>query len=311
MAHRFTIGVEEEFQIIDPATCELRSHVSQIVSAASPDIAEQVKHELHQSIVETGTRICENVSELRIEMHRTRGELVAAAERAGLQVAAAGTHPFSSWIDQVISPGERYQHIIEEMGQLARSLLIFGMHVHVAMPDKQTTIDMMNGVRYFLPHLLALSTSSPFWMGRNTGLKSFRTTVFRRFPRTGVPEQFESWSAYENFVNLLMKLNCIDNGKKIWWDVRPHPTFGTLEFRMFDVSTRVEEAVAINYREAASPQPAQYELAAVRARTDRRKQMARGAVRHQRKTNRLRQGSRSAHASADSRIAGIGGRCGR
>jgi glutamate---cysteine ligase / carboxylate-amine ligase len=245
MVHRFTIGVEEEFQIIDPATCELRSHVMQLVSAASPDIVEQVKGEMHQSIVETGTRICDNVSDLRIEMHRTRGELVAAAERAGLQVAAAGTHPFSSWIDQVISPGERYQNIVEELQQLARSLLIFGMHVHVAMPDKQTTIDMMNMVRYFLPHLLALSTSSPFWMGRNTGLKSFRTTVFRRFPRTGVPEQFESWSAYENFVNLLVKLNCIDNGKKIWWDVRPHPTFGTLEFRMCDVTTKVEEAVAI------------------------------------------------------------------
>jgi carboxylate-amine ligase len=245
MAHRFTIGVEEEFQIIDPATCALRSHVSQLISAASPDIVEQVKHEMHQSIVETGTNICQNVAELRIEMHRTRGELVAAAERVGLQVAAAGTHPFSSWIDQVISPGERYQNIIEELQQLARSLLIFGMHVHVAMPDKQTTIDMMNMVRYFLPHLLALSTSSPFWMGRNTGLKSFRTTVFRRFPRTGVPEQFESWSAYENFVNLLIKLNSIDNGKKIWWDVRPHPTFGTLEFRMCDVATKVEEAVAI------------------------------------------------------------------
>jgi carboxylate-amine ligase len=245
MAHRFTIGVEEEFQIIDPATCELRSHVMQLVSAASPDIVEQVKNEMHQSIVETGTNICQNVGELRIEMHRTRGELVAAAERAGLQVAAAGTHPFSSWIDQVISPGERYQNIIEELQQLARSLLIFGMHVHVAMPDKQSTIDMMNMVRYFLPHLLALSTSSPFWMGRDTGLKSFRTTVFRRFPRTGVPEQFESWSAYENFVNLLVKLHCIDDGKKIWWDVRPHPTFGTLEFRMCDVTTKVEEAVAI------------------------------------------------------------------
>ena len=245
MAHRFTIGVEEEFQIIDPATCELRSHVSQLVSAVSPGIIEQVKNEMHQSIVETGTNICQNVAELRIEMHRTRGELVAAAERAGLQVAAAGTHPFSSWIDQVISPGERYQNIIEELQQLARSLLIFGMHVHVAMPDKQTTIDMMNMVRYFLPHLLALSTSSPFWMGRNTGLKSFRTTVFRRFPRTGVPEQFESWSAYEHFVDLLVKLHCIDNGKKIWWDVRPHPTFGTLEFRMCDVATKVEEAVAI------------------------------------------------------------------
>jgi len=170
---------------------------------------------------------------------------VMAAESTGLQVAAAGTHPFSSWIDQVISPGERYQHIVEEMGQLARSLLIFGMHIHIAMPDKQTTIDMMNTVRYFLPHLLALSTSSPFWMGRNTGLKSFRTTVFRRFPRTGVPEMFDSWSAYENYVNLLIKLNCIDNGKKIWWDVRPHPTYGTLEFRMFDTTTKVEEAVAI------------------------------------------------------------------
>jgi len=245
MAHRFTIGVEEEFQIIDPETCELRSHVMQLVSAASPDILEQVKGEMHQSIVETGTRICDSVGDLRIEMHRTRGELVAAAERADLQVAAADTHPFSSWIDQVISPGERYQNIVEELQQLARSLLIFGMHVHVAMPDKQTTIDMMNMVRYFLPHLLALSTSSPFWMGRNTGLKSFRTTVFRRFPRTGVPEQFESWSAYENFINLLVKLNCIDNGKKIWWDVRPHPTFGTLEFRMCDVTTKVEEAVAI------------------------------------------------------------------
>jgi carboxylate-amine ligase len=245
MAHRFTIGVEEEFQIIDPATCELRSHVLQLVSAASPDIVEQVKHEMHQSIVETGSKICEDVGELRTEMHRTRGELVAAAERVGLQVAAAGTHPFSSWIDQVISPGERYENIVEELQQLARSLLIFGMHIHVAMPDKQTTIDMMNMVRYFLPHLLALSTSSPFWMGRNTGLKSFRTTVFRRFPRTGVPELFESWSAYENFVNLLVKLNSIDNGKKIWWDVRPHPTFGTLEFRMCDVATKPEEAIAI------------------------------------------------------------------
>ena len=246
MAHRFTIGVEEEFQIIVPETLELRSHVVQLISsAAARGVGDLVKQEMHQSIVETGTKICENVSELRLEMHRTRSELVMAAESTGLRVAAAGTHPFSSWIDQVISPGERYQNIVEEMGQLARSLLIFGMHIHVAMPDKQTTIDMMNMVGYFLPHLLALSTSSPFWMGRNTGLKSFRTTVFRRFPRTGIPEVFESWSEYENFINLLVKLNCIDTGKKIWWDVRPHPTYGTLEFRLFDTATRVEEAVAI------------------------------------------------------------------
>src|SRR5450631_2772654 len=245
MAHRFTIGVEEEFQIIDPATCELRSHVMQLVSAASPGIVEQVKHEMHQSIVETGTNICDSVHELRIEMHRTRGELVAAAERAGLQVAAAGTHPFSSWIDQVISPGERYQNIIEELQQLARSLLIFGMHVHVAMPDKQTTIDMMNMVRYFLPHLLALSTSSPFWLGRDTGLKSFRTTVFRRFPRTGIPDHFQSWNEYEEYVNTLVDLHCIDNGKKIWWDLRPQPTFGTLEFRICDVPTAPRASIAI------------------------------------------------------------------
>ena len=246
MAHRFTLGVEEEFQIIDPETLELRSHVVQLLSAAaSRGLGDPGKQAMHQSIVETGTKICENVSELRLEMHRTRSELVSAAESTGLQVAAAGTHPFSSWIDQVISPGERYQHIVEEMGQLARSLLIFGMHIHVAMPNKQTTIDLMNMVRYFVPHLLALSTSSPFWMGRNTGLKSFRTTVFRRFPRTGIPETFESWNQYESYVNLLVKLNCIDNGKKIWWDVRPHPTYGTLEFRMFDTATKVEEAVAI------------------------------------------------------------------
>src|ERR1700726_2819941 len=245
MAHRFTIGVEEEFQIIDPATCELRSHVMQLVSAASPDIVEQVKHEMHQSIVETGSKICESVSELRIEMHRTRGELVRAAEKVGLQVAAAGTHPFSSWIHQVISPGERYQNIVEELQQLARSLLIFGMHVHVAVPDRTAMIDLMNMARYFLPHVRALSTRAPFWMGRDTGLKSFRTTVFRRFPRTGIPDHFNSWSEYEDYINLLVKLHCIDNAKKIWWDVRPHPTFGTLELRIFDVVTRVDEAVAI------------------------------------------------------------------
>jgi carboxylate-amine ligase len=244
MSHRFTIGVEEEFQIVDPTSCELRSHVTELM-AASAELGEQVKPEMHQSIIEIGTKICQNVHELDTDMRRTRGELVRAAESRGLQVAAAGTHPFSSWIDQVISPGERYQNIVEEMGQLARSLLIFGMHVHVAVPDRTTMIDLMNMARYFLPHLLALSTSSPFWMGRDTGLKSFRTTVFRRFPRTGIPDHLSSWSQYEDYVELLIRLHSIDNAKKIWWDVRPHPTFGTLEFRIFDVVTRVEEAVAI------------------------------------------------------------------
>jgi len=245
MSHRFTIGVEEEFQIIDPVTCELKSHVSKLMAASAPGAGDQLKPELHQSIVEMGTNICSDVEEVRREIIRTRHELVATADRAGLHVAAAGTHPFSTWMDQVISPGERYRMIVEELQQLARSLLIFGMHVHVAMPDKSTTIDIMNEVRYFLPHILALSTSSPFWMGRNTGLKSYRTAIFRRFPRTGVPDHFSSWGDFESFVQLLVDLNCIDNGKKIWWDVRPHPTFGTLEFRICDVTTRIEETVAI------------------------------------------------------------------
>jgi len=245
MAHRFTVGVEEEFQIVDPTTWDLRSHVSQLLASGTPSLGEQIKREMHQSIVEVGTPICADVAQVEREVLRMRSELCSAADRVGLAVAAAGTHPFSSWIDQVISPGERYENIVEELQQLARSLLIFGLHVHVAMPDRTTAIDIMNAARYFLPHLLALSTSSPFWMGRDTGLKSYRTTIFRRFPRTGVPDHFGSWSEYENYVKLLVELHSIDDARKIWWDVRPHPTFGTLEFRVCDVPTRPEAAVMI------------------------------------------------------------------
>jgi carboxylate-amine ligase len=245
MAHRFTLGVEEEFQIVDPQTWGLRSHVTQLLESSTPALGDQVKRELHQSIVEVGTKICENVHELEHEIFRIRHELTSGAERVGLAVAAAGTHPFSDWKDQILSPGVRYDSIVEELQQLARSLLIFGLHVHVAVPDRQTAIDLMNQARYFLPHLLALSTSSPFWMGRDTGLKSYRTTVFRRFPRSGVPEHFDSWSEFEEYVQLLVDLHCIDDGRKIWWDVRPHPTFGTLEFRVCDVPTRPEEAIML------------------------------------------------------------------
>ena len=245
MAHRFTVGVEEEFQIVDPQTWELRSHVSELLASSSASLGEQIKSELHQSIVEVGTKICQNVPELTEEIFRIRRELTSAAERVGLAVAAAGTHPFSDWKDQILSPGVRYNSIVEELQQLARSLLIFGLHVHVAVPDRTTAIDLMNAARYFLPHLLALSTSSPFWMGRDTGLKSYRTTIFRRFPRTGVPDHFGSWSEYENYINLLIELHSIDDARKIWWDVRPHPTFGTLEFRVCDVPTRPEAAVML------------------------------------------------------------------
>src|SRR5919199_646066 len=245
MEHAFTVGVEEEFQIVDPNTWELRSHVSELLASSAPAFGDQIKRELHQSIVEVGTKICGSIDELAEEIIRIRRELAHAAERVGLRVAAAGTHPFSSWMDQVISPGQRYENIVEELQQLARSLLIFGLHVHVAVPDRTSMIDLMNEARYFLPHLLALSTSSPFWMGRDTGLKSFRTTVFRRFPRTGIPDHFSSWSEYENYVELLVELHSIDNAKKIWWDVRPHPMFGTLEFRICDVPTAPRASIAI------------------------------------------------------------------
>lgn len=242
---RFTVGVEEEFQILDPDTGELRSHVSELLASSAPVLGDQIKRELHQSIVEVGTRICQDVSELREEIFRIRRQLAESADRAGLAVAAAGTHPFSHWKDQVLSPGVRYESIVEELQQLARSLLIFGLHVHVAVPDRQTAIDLMNQARYFLPHLLALSTSSPFWMGRDTGLKSYRTTIFRRFPRTGVPDHFGSWSEYENYVKLLVDLKCMEDARKIWWDIRPHPTYGTLEFRVCDVPTRPADAVML------------------------------------------------------------------
>jgi len=245
MAHPFTLGVEEEFQIVDPDTWELRSHVSELLASSAATFGDQIKPEMHQSIVEVGTKICGGVGELAEEIIRNRRGLADAAERVGLRVAAAGTHPFSSWMDQVISQGERYQNIVEELQQLARSLLIFGLHVHVGIPDRALAIELMNEARYFLPHLLALSTSSPFWMGRDTGLKSYRTTVFRRFPRTGIPDRFESWSEYQEYVDLLVELRSVDDAKKIWWDIRPHPTFETLEFRICDVPTAPRATIAI------------------------------------------------------------------
>jgi len=245
MGHPFTIGVEEEFQIVDPDSWELRSHVSELLASSAATFGDQVKRELHQSIVEVGTKICANVEELATEVIRARRGLADAAERVGLRVAAAGTHPFSSWTEQTLSPGERYKNIVDELQLLARSLLIFGLHVHVAIPSESLTIELMNEARYFLPHLLALSTSSPFWMGHDTGLKSYRTAVFRRFPRTGIPDRFESWSEYQEYVKLLVDLHCLDNAKKIWWDIRPHPTFGTLEFRICDVPTAPHATIAI------------------------------------------------------------------
>jgi carboxylate-amine ligase len=241
----FTLGVEEEFQIIDPDTRELRSHVQEILEEGKLLLKERVKPEMHQSVIEIGTGICKDVSEVRQDVGEMRAEIIRLARKQGMRVASAGTHPFSNWADQKIFPDPRYDRVVEEMQLLARANLIFGLHVHVGISDRQLAFQIMNEARYFLPHLLALSTNSPFWIGMNTGLKSYRSKVFDRFPRTNIPDTFTSWSDFENFVNLLVRTNCIDNAKKIWWDVRPHPFFGTLEIRVCDIPMRVDETLAI------------------------------------------------------------------
>jgi carboxylate-amine ligase len=241
----FTLGVEEEFQIIDPNTRELRSRVNEMLEEGQMILGEQVKPEMHQSMIEVGTGICANIKEARADVIKLRRTIAELAHRKGLAIAAASTHPISHWQDQQITDHERYSQMIEELQQSARALLIFGMHVHVGMQDREAAIAVMNAARYMLPHVYALSSSSPFWIKRNTGMKSYRYEVFKQFPRTGIPEYFSSVGEFDNFVNLLIKTGCIDNGKKIWWDVRPHPFFPTLEFRICDIPTKVDETIAI------------------------------------------------------------------
>jgi len=246
MQPSFTLGIEEEFQTIDPVTRDLRSHIhAEILEKGKIQLKERVKAEMHQSVVEVGTGICKNIKEAKLEVFELRRHMVKLAHDNGLRLAAAGTHPFADWHRQDIFPDDRYKTIVEDMQQVARANLIFGLHVHIGIEDKETTIQLMNAARYFLPHILALSVNSPFWMGRNTGLKSYRCKVFDKFPRTNIPDYFPSYGEYENFVNLLIKTKCIDNAKKIWWDLRPHPFFGTLEFRICDIPMRADETVAL------------------------------------------------------------------
>ena len=245
MPEQFTLGIEEEFQIVDPHTRELRSHVSEILAEGKTLLGEQVKPEMIQSMIEVGTGICKDIKEARTDITNLRGLLSGLVRKKGLEIVAAGTHPFSHWQDQKIFENARYELIVEENQMIARSLLTFGLHVHVGIADPDRAIHIMNAVRYMLPHVLALSTSSPFWLGVHTGLKSYRSEVFTRMPRTGIPDHFESDSAFQRYVELLIETGCIDDGKKIYWDVRPHPFFPTLEFRICDIPTRVDDTIAI------------------------------------------------------------------
>src|SRR3954464_5554877 len=243
--HTYTLGIEEEFAIVDPKTRELRSHIQEILEYGKVTLKEQIKPEMHQSVVELGTEICQSIEHARTHVIDLRSKLADLAGRSGLKIASVGTHPFSHWHDQLITEGDRYKEIVKDMQLLARANLIFGLHVHVGIPDRETAIHVMNQARYFLPHIYALSVNSPFWVGRNTGLKGYRLKVFERFPRTGIPDAFESLSEYEDYCKLLVKTGCVDNAKKIWWDIRLHPFFDTLELRVCDAQSRVDDTLAL------------------------------------------------------------------
>ncbi|HEX6622412.1 MAG TPA: carboxylate-amine ligase [Pyrinomonadaceae bacterium] len=242
---KFTLGIEEEFQIVDPQTRELKSHIVEILEQGRMLLGEQVKPEMIQSQVEVGTGVCANIQEARADITRLRSIVSWLARQKGLAIVAASTHPISHWKEQQITDDPHYALLIEELQMVASSLLIFGLHVHVGLPDRERQIHVMNAARYFLPHVLALSTSSPFWLGVNTGLKSYRCEVFKKFPRTDIPDHFGSYQSFQSYVELLLKTKSIQNPKKIWWDVRPHPYFPTLEFRICDIPTRVDDTIAI------------------------------------------------------------------
>jgi glutamate---cysteine ligase / carboxylate-amine ligase len=242
---QFTLGVEEEYMVIDPLTHELKSHDQRIVQEGQKIIMDKVKAEMHQAVVEVGTDICADVDEAFVDVGTLRKTISGIADSLGLWIGASATHPFSHWESQLITEHARYSEIVNELQEAARSNLVFGLHVHVGMETREMAIHIANSARYFLPHVFALSTNSPFWEGRKTGYKSFRTKVFEKFPRTGIPDHFESIEDYDNYIKLLVKTNCIDNAKKIWWDLRVHPFFNTVEFRICDIPMTTHETIAI------------------------------------------------------------------
>ena len=242
----FTIGVEEEYLLVDKTTRALVVDPPQTLMAeAEEKCGAQVTSELLRSQIEIGTVVCKNVQEVRQDLSLLRSNIIEVAGRHGLAPIAASTHPFSSWTEQKHTPKKRYRELTHEMQGAARRLVIGGMHVHVGIDDDELRIDLMNQLSYFLPHLLAMSCSSPFWNGRDTGLKSYRLTIFDALPRTGLPERFASWAEYQRHIRILTDAGLIEDSTRIWWDLRPSARFPTLETRIMDVCTRLEDTVAL------------------------------------------------------------------
>jgi carboxylate-amine ligase len=242
----FTMGIEEEYLLVDRDTRALVVDPPEsLMSECEELIGEQVSSELLRSQIEIGTKVCENIQEARADLTRLRKVIVDVAAGHNLAPIAASTHPFSSWMDQKQTQKDRYEALTVEMQGAARRLVICGMHVHVGIDDDELRIDLMNQLSYFLPHLLALSCSSPFWGGRDTGLKSYRLTIFDALPRTGLPERFASWAEYKRHVDILTNAGLIEDSSRIWWDLRPSNRYPTLETRVMDVCTRVDDAISL------------------------------------------------------------------
>jgi glutamate---cysteine ligase / carboxylate-amine ligase len=244
----FTIGVEEEYLLVDRETRDLVTDMPESMieeCEAAMEARGQVSPEFLRAQIEVGTKVCESIAEVREELSRMRECVGKVADRHGCAPIAASTHPFARWLDQRHTDKERYDSLGRELQATARRLLICGMHVHVGIEDEETRIDLMSQFAYFLPHLLALSCSSPFWEGENTGLKSFRLTVFDALPRTGMPENFASWAEYARHIEVMVAAGLIEDGTKIWWDVRPSARYPTLETRVMDVCTNIDDAICI------------------------------------------------------------------
>ncbi len=245
MTKRFSLGIEEEFQLVRRETGELCSCAQSVLAKGAPYFEEQIKPEMLQSTVELISNVFPDMAAARTELHTLRALLSRLANEEGLALISAGTHPSALWVDQERTDGERYIELEKEYQDVGRSILIFGLHVHVGIENKELAIKAMNQVRTWIPQLIAISSNSPFWQGRMTGLKSYRSVVWKRFPRSGMPEVFASWEHFDSYVQDLVEMGCIDNGKKIWWDIRPHPFFDTIEFRACDMPATVDDTLAI------------------------------------------------------------------